>query len=533
MSEYDVIIVGGGPCGLLTSLLLERYGVSSLVIERHPDISIHPKAMGIMRRTGEIYRQLGLYERMRAADLTSREPHELTIWAKGLSGEILGRVPHIEDAGDVTPCVRFHCPQPHTEAVIARAINESQLGTILHYKEVTATSETENGVTATYQDRNTGEETTVTGKFLIAADGAGSRIRQRLGIQIEGPGDMGHFINTYFRANYGPRMEERRALLYNALGEDFMEFFVSVNGQDLWLMHHFLEDGESAGEYTESRITQMIKHASGMPEVPVEVISILPWVMSPKLALQWRHGRHFLVGDSAARLSPSGGMGMNTGLQGAHNLAWKLAAVVKGDAPDALLDTYQAERLSVAAAISQSSNENFMEIYAIVECALRGDWDRAKEKITHSRRAGSVLGLDLGRTYEHGAFAADGTEAASSDDPLNDYTPSARPGGRAPHLWLSEDQSTLDFFGNGFALLTGPKGAGWQAALDSPDWPLKGVLSTTVHSLAEPEFLKLYGIAADGAVLVRPDGYVAARFQSIQDNGADWLVAAAKETVGA
>ncbi|WP_309381432.1 FAD-dependent monooxygenase [Cerasicoccus frondis] len=533
MSDFDVIIVGGGPCGLLTSLLLEHMGVSSLVIERHPDISIHPKAMGIMRRTGEIYRQLGLYDRMRAADLTAKSPHDLMIWSKSLTGEILGRVPVTENAEAVTPCVRFHAPQPHTEAVIAREINASRIGKIIHYKEVVATAETDSGVSATYVDRTTGAETIVTGQYLIAADGARSPIREKLGIEVQGPGDMGHFLNTYFRANYGPQLEDRKSLLYNALGEDFIESFVTVNGHDLWLMHHFLEDGETIEDYPEERMTQLIRKASGLPDTPVEIISILPWIMSPKLALQWRKGRYFLVGDAAARLSPSGGMGMNTGLQGAHNLAWKLASVVKGDAPQSLLDTYQSERLSAAAMISQSSNDNFMEVYSIVECALRGDWDRAKEQIAHSRRAGSMLGLDLGLTYEHGAFAADGTDAPERSDPLNDYTPSGRPGGRAPHVWISDKQSTLDLFGDGFALLTGPDGDGWQAALDNESWPLKGVLATKRHTIDSDEFLSIYGIESDGAVLVRPDGYVAARFQSIRQNGPDWLIAAARESIGA
>ncbi|WP_309398549.1 FAD-dependent monooxygenase [Cerasicoccus maritimus] len=532
MNNYDVIIVGGGPCGLLTSLLLERMGVSSLVIERHPDISIHPKAMGIMRRTGEIYRQLGLYERMRAADLTAKEPHDLTIWSKGLTGEILGRTPHVEDADAVTPCVRFHAPQPHTEAVIAREINASRIAKIVHYQQVTQTAETEDGVTATYVDRDTGAETTVTGQYLIAADGARSEIREKLGIQVQGPGDLGHFINTYFRANYGPLLTERKALLYNAVGADFMEFFVSVNGHDLWLMHHFLEEGESAEDYPEERMTQHIKQASGQPDVPVEIISILPWVMSPKIALQWRLGRFFLVGDSAARLSPSGGMGMNTGLQGAHNLAWKLAAVIKGDAPESLLATYESERLGAAAAISENSNNNFMEIYSIVECAMRGDWDRAREQIANSRRAGSLLGLDLGLRYESGAFAPDGSDAGTRDDPLNDYAPSGRPGERAPHLWMSEERSTLDLFGDGCALLTTPEGDRWQAALDSPDWPLRGVLATKLHFIVHPGFQAQYGIEADGAVLVRPDGYVAARVASLAKSGTETLTTAAKAAFG-
>lgn len=528
MSDYDVLIVGGGPCGLMSSLLLARFGVTSLVIERHPDISVHPKAMGITRRTGEIYQQLGIYDRMLAANITTPE-YALTVWSKNLNGELLGRTPLVEDAAEFTPCVRFHCPQPHTEAVLAREMRNYKGCDLWHYREVTSTVETVDGVALTCVDRKTKEQIRLTGKYLLAADGARSPIRESMGIGLDGPGDMGHFINTYFRANYGPRLKERKALLYTALGEDFASFFVAVNGEDLWLMHHFLQGEETPADYSDERMAGYIKYASGMPDVPVEIISQMPWVMSPKIAKHWRQGRRILVGDSAARLSPSGGVGMNTGLAGAHNLAWKLAAVIKGDAPDSLLDSYESERLEAAAFSSSNSNENSAELFSIIECGLKGEWDDAKEKIAHSRRAGTILGLDLGLRYKQGALVDDDSPPVTLDDPINEYLPSGRPGGRAPHLWLTEGQSTLDLFGRGFTLLTGSDGDGWRAALDDSSWPLQGVLATAMHRIEHPEFCKLYGIASDGAVLVRPDGYIAVRIPSLKDSAPGELVEAAKQ----
>jgi len=537
--HYPVVIAGGGPCGLMTSLLLARFGVENLVLERHPDISIHPKAMAVTRRTGEIYRQLGIYDRMRAADVTDSD-YSLSVWAKGLAGDVLGKTPIVEDAGAVTPCVRFHCPQPHTEAVLAREIRQYPHGEIKHYCQVDEVAAADDGVRVLYTDRASSEQHVLTADYLIAADGAKSPIREQLGIPADGPGDLGHFINVYFRANYGPRLADRRSLLYNVLGADFFEFFVTVNGFDLWLMHHFLEPGESIADYPESRVIQMIKQASGMAEVPVEIISELPWVMSPKIARSWREGRVFFVGDSAARLSPAGGLGMNTGLHGAHNLAWKLAATVHGIAGDSLLDSYEAERLPVARFSTENSNANFFEIDAIVRSAMEGRWDDAREKIAHSRRAGSILGQDLGMTYESECVTPDGSAPLAAEDPVNDYTPSGRPGGRAPHLWLEKDgsrSSTLDCFGKGFTVLAGPQGANWETALRENAWPEHEHLpSQFVLAPASDEsgarLQELYGIEPDGAVLVRPDGYIAARFPSLASSSPMELSRAAAKAVG-
>jgi putative polyketide hydroxylase len=303
--------------------------------------------------------------------------------------------------------------------------------------------------------------------------------------------------------------------LYQTLPNDYFEFFVAINGENLWLMHHFLQPGEGPEDFPAERLQALIRDASGLPAVSVEILSVMPWVMSPKVARRYRSGRVFLVGDAAARLSPAGGLGLNTGLQGAHNLAWKLAWVIHRRAGDPLLDTYQEERHEAAFWTMQNTNRNSDEVFDVVASALENDWDRVRSLIAQSRRRGAGLGQDLGVAYSHGAFLPDGSGVRPANDPINEYIPSARPGSRAPHLWIEGKGvriSTLDLFGGGFVLLTG---TGYQPITLDAD---AIVVLQNGKDFRSDRFEEVYGISPDGAVLVRPDGYVAARWHLLPND---------------
>jgi putative polyketide hydroxylase len=430
-SDISVAIVGGGPCGLLTALLLARTGVRCTVFEKRSGISTHPKAMGLSRRTCEIFRQLGLLEEITSGSMPD-DYRFLSIWAKSLVGEELGRVPFVEVSNEFSPCSRLHCPQTWTEKVLLDAVSQEPLAEIRFNCEVVNVEPEPSQVRLCVS----GNESLTFG-WLVAADGAGSAVRHQLHVETAGPGDMGHFLNVMFRANYGPHLRDRRAILYPALSSEYFEHFVAVNGADLWLMHHFLQPGERVQDYTFERMQPIVAKASGLPDEPVEVLSIMPWVMSPKVAALFRIGRVLLVGDAAARLSPAGGLGLNTGLQAAHNLAWKLAFVVLGHAADSLLDTYQEERRGAAFWTMQNTNRNSDEIFAVVASAGENDWDKVRTLIANSRRAGAGLGQDLGVAYPTGAFVPDDSDLPAVKDPVNDYRPAARPGSRAPIFGLS------------------------------------------------------------------------------------------------
>jgi putative polyketide hydroxylase len=509
-SSIPVVIVGGGPCGLLTALLLARAGTRCVVLEKKPGLSTHPKAMGVSRRTMEIYRQAGLAERMREGSL-SAEGRWLAIWARSLAGEELGRTPMPPHQSEFTPCETAHCPQTWTEHVLLEAVQAEPLAGVRFSSEVVQVEQTPGQVTVSLA---AGES--LEAAWVVAADGAGSGIRHQLGIETAGPGDMGHFVNVMFRADYGKHLQDRKAVLYQALTSDAFEAFVAVNGKDLWLMHHFLQPGETVQDFSAERFVEIIRTMSGLPDEPVEVLSLSPWVMSPKLTKKFRAGRILFTGDAAARLSPAGGLGLNTGLQSAHNLAWKLAAVVRGEAGEALLDTYESERLGAAARTLENTNQNAFEIFDIIKAAMKEEWASVRDQIAHSRRGGAGLGQDLGVAYASGAFLEDGTAAPEVSDPVNEYCPVARPGHRAPHVAIEragQAGSTLDFFGGGFCVLAGREGAGWP-----------GALRNGTDFFAE-EFEAVYGIERAGAVLVRPDGYVGARFFSPPDDPAAALEA--------
>jgi len=512
-----VAVVGGGPCGLLMALLLARSGVSVSVFERKPGISTHPKAMGLTSRTMEVFRQLGLQSAIEAASLPL-EGRNLQIWCRSLTGEELGRIPIPDWPNPYSPANAVHCPQTETERVLWEALQQEPNATVHFNSEVVEVRQSLEGGELCLSDG-----TTFFFSWLVASDGAGSPLRHWLQIPTSGPGDLGHFLNVEFFADYGRHLHSRPALMYPTLWREGMETFVAVNGRDHWLMHHFLQPTERESDFPMERLEAIIREASGLPEIPVEVRGVSPWVMSPKLANEFRRGRVFLAGDAAARLSPAGGLGLNTGLQSVHNLAWKLAAVVRGEASDSLLDTYQEERNPLSLAILRSTNQNAGEVFAIVVEAMEDRWDEVRKLVANSRRAQSGMQLDLGFAYRSGAVLS-GPSGESLDSPReNIYQPTATPGCRAPHLVIQREageSSLLDLFGMGFVLIAGDQSSEWRAA--SPCCPV-AVPGVDFHA---NDFGEVYGLSASGAVLVRPDGVIAARWEEAPEDPAAAVLAA-------
>jgi putative polyketide hydroxylase len=331
---------------------------------------------------------------------------------------------------------------------------------------------------------------------------------------------MGHFANIYHQADFGARLGGRKPFMANILSQQIGGGYVAVNGCDLWLLHVHLGPQDKPEDLTEEACVDLVRQASGVPDATVKILGVGIWVMSAQIARRFREGRVILAGDAAHRTTPVGGLGMNTDLQSAHNLIWKLVGVLKGWAGEALLDTYEAERRAVATFNTEASQERAGEVFNAGEAAARGDFEAIRKYVAEMGKDRNRLGQDLGYTYDDGAMVPDGTPPIERADPVVDYMPNARPGARAPHVWLERGGrrlSSLDLFDTSFTLLAGGSGGAWREAAaeiaEEHSAPLQAFTVGRGGGLSDPSgrFEELYGIDSEGAVLVRPDGFVAWR----------------------
>jgi putative polyketide hydroxylase len=515
--DLPVLIVGGGPVGLSASVLLSRLGVRSVLVERHPGTSIHPKARGLNVRTLELLRIWGLEPAVReaAADLDRARD---VAWAPTLLAPEVKRVPYGGDGERFeldSPTASMGCAQDKLEPMLLEAARSCGIGEVRFGHELVDLEHDADGVFATVVEAAAGEQTRVRADWVVAADGAQSQIRSRLNIGMRGPGALFHRMGIYFRADLREVGRDRPALLYLLSPPEGPGVMAAVNLADLWLyMAPFSpEQGDRIEDFTTERCVQLVRSAIGTHTLEVEILSALPWQASSAIADRFRDGRVFLAGDAAHRIPPTGGQAMNVGIQDVHNLAWKLAGHLAGWAGPRLLDTYDLERRPFAQAVMEDASLN------------AGGFGQRQEQFSNR---GRVLGV----SYDSPAVIPDGTALPEVANPVVDYLPTARPGSRAPHLWLRRDGariSTLDLYDTSFVLLTGPTGHAWkQAAIHAVakiGAPVRCYSIGPDSDLIDPqnEWPSLYGIQPDGAVLVRPDGHVAWRTQTLTGNPARGL----------
>jgi putative polyketide hydroxylase len=517
--DTPILIAGGGPTGLAASLTLSRLGVPSTLVSKYPHTLEHPRAVGLMQRTTELLQLWGAEGEVSRQGVP-REFCRQMVWATSLAGEELARIDSVEPddmaAEPQSPTTGLRCPQDMTESAMRRCAEAQDLAALHFGYELTSFEQDDDGVTATIAPHKGGEPNTVRAQYLIAADGNDSGIRDACGIGRTGDADMGHFVNIYHRVALGPLVGERPAWSYNVITPELSGAFVTLNGDDLWLFHVNLAPGQTVEDFTDERCVETIRHAAGVPDLDVQLLSVKSWIMGAQLSTSFRDRRVLLTGDAAHRTTPDGGVGMNTGIHSAHNLAWKVGAVVCGWAGPDLLDTYETERRTVAdrnVAYSARRGGGFMKM---IEAVRAGNLDGVRRGLAF-RPSGGRQGMDLGFRYETGAVAPDGSQPPEVGNPMADYVQNACPGGRAPHLWVERDKrriSTLDLFGRGMVLLTGVHDGRWRGIAEIAAGPRRvpvEVFSVGVSGdLAAPQgrFESLYGVEADGAVLVRPDGFV-------------------------
>jgi len=514
MQSVPVLIVGGGPVGLTASLLLSRRGIRSLLVERHPGTAIHPKARGINARTMEIFRQQGVEAEVRAAGL----PPERTgfiIWARTLAGEeIERRVPargRPESEG-ITPVRACLCAQDYLEPVLRRFAERQAPAELRFDTEFTAFEQDATGVTATLADRKSGAREKIRAAYMIAADGAQSPVREALGVAMLGQKDVYDSVNILFEADLRPWTAHRPAALYFIENEKLRGTFLTINAADRWgfLVNGLKSQGYKAEDFTPELSGRLVRLAVGAPDLAVKVLGIAPWIASAHVAEQYVHGRVILAGDAAHEMPPTGGFGLNTGVQDVHNLCWKLALVLQGRAEPSLLDTYHDERQPVGRAVTEQSLNNAISMGRLQETRQTAG---ARPEYLNE------IGMIFGATYESAAVIPDGSAPPVVSDAVTQYMPSARPGGRAPHAWLHKGDgarvSTIDLVGDDFLLMAGAAGEAWLEAAQRRDLPLKAIqVGRNGVADIDGRWHDGYGIEPAGAVLVRPDGYVAWRSAS-------------------
>ncbi|MCB0972403.1 MAG: FAD-dependent monooxygenase, partial [Acidimicrobiales bacterium] len=363
--QIPVLIIGGGPTGLAASIELSRHGVRSVLAERHPTTTDHPRAHVVGTRTMELFRQWGIADAVIGEALPIDQAGGIA-WVTSLAGERLGRIDLAGDPErlaarlDASPIFTVSCAQDRIEPLLAeraRSLGEGVGSELAFSTRATVVDDGPDGATVRL-DGPDGTEI-VRARYVVAADGASSPTRAQLGIEMAGHGTLGHHINTYLTADLSPWVGERGAVLHWVVDREVSGVFIALDGKERWLFNCSYDPAvESADTYTPERCASIVRRAVGDPSVALEVRSIRPWAMDADVAVRYREGSVLLAGDAAHTFPPTGGLGMNTGIQDAHNLAWKLAWVLEGRAGADLVDTYEAERRPVALANTDYSVVN-------------------------------------------------------------------------------------------------------------------------------------------------------------------------------
>lgn len=510
--EVPVLIVGGSLVGMSTALLLAHHGVRALAVEHHRGTAIHPRAAQISQRTMEVFRTVGVEQIVRQKSDEQFVQDGAILAVETLAGKEIQRfIANLnEGVTDVSPCRRCFISQSLLEPLLKTRAQE--LGAeLLFATEMVSFGQDADGVSAVLRNRDTGKTSSVRAQYMVAADGARSRVRQQLGIPMKGHGTFSKSITIYFRADVEPLMRDRNMTVIYVFNPVLRGFFrIEKPFQSGFLAVNITSDSgrpvtDVSTGLTEQRSLELVRAALGRDDIPITIENVMHWDSVADVAERFRAGRILIAGDAAHAMPPNGGFGGNTGVQDAHNLAWKLAMVLKGTAGPELLSTYELERRPASALTVEQAYTRY-----VVRVAPDLPADEHQPLVND-------LNIEMGYVYHSSAAIPEEPQDGRVHESPRESK--GRPGTRAPHVCLKRDGqeiSTLDLFGKNFVLLAG---AGSNALRESARAASKHVgidldiYSVGTDGLVDPSaaFAAAYGIDANGAVVVRPDGFVAWR----------------------
>ena len=557
----DVLIIGTGPAGSATAALLASYGIENMVVNRYRWLANTPRAHITNQRTMEVLRDLGQEVEAEAyMHATEQDLMGENVFCESLAGEELGRMKSwgkhpLSRAEHMlsSPCHMNDLPQTFMEPILfstaCKRGTQARMSTeyLSHVQDA-------DGVTTTLLDRLSGREFQVRSKYLVGADGGNSLVAEHIDTPIEGKMGVGGSMNILFKADLSKYVAHRPSVLYWVMqpGADVggigMGLVRMIRPWNEWLIVWGYDINEPAPVVDEAMATNVARQLVGDPELEIELISANTWTVNDAYATKMQKDRVFIMGDAAHRHPPSNGLGSNTSIQDAFNLAWKLAAVLKGQAAESLLDTYTTERAPIAKQIVTRANQSIGEFGPIFEAlGMTGgdDVDAIKASIDARCNPGpdgaaqrealrqaiafknyefDAHGVEMNQRYTSEAIVTDGQpEPAFENDAELHYHPTTWPGARLPHVWVFDRDtgarvSTLDLCGHGqFTLLTGIGGETWCAAAEKVGEALNLDITCHVIGPRQPyvdhvgDWARASEITDTGCLLIRPDHHVAWR----------------------